>query len=326
MTPLYLGIIGSGPWAQKYVETIRMILCDRIKIMGYCRRLNEDAPGFEGILRWSTPEKLLEQRPDGVIIATDPRRHLDLASLAQEYRIPSLVEKPVSCTPLGNASKAISSFLEKHRDTNVPVKVGYIQLHTPGYEGLKNLCQERRIVKITSTGGNFGPFRTFSSLYDYGSHDVSLIANLIKDTHTFNIEYSIYSPKAIGEIFITKLEVVRPSGKVEIHVYCGNGFARKSRSLSISLDDGERITYDDTIKTLFSENTGKKYPISQKSPLEISISDFREKILLFKEGFLARSTALADLRFARRVTNVLDDVAIKSGISTGTETFMEATA
>jgi predicted dehydrogenase len=311
MKPINIGIIGCGPWARKYINVLNGI--PNINIRGYSRRLNKDADGFEGIKRFASPERLIETRPDGVIIAADPKYHIELIRLAQEYRVPAHVEKPVSCFPVGKASAAISEFLKDYRDSTTPVKVGYIHLWSPYYQIIQKICSNQKIKKIVSSGGNIGPYRNFSSLYDYGSHDISMIASLLAHPDRLMIEYAALCPKVKGEIYIAKLNVVEPVTfhHTEIYVHCGNGFFKKSRSFSVVLDSGKKITYDDVLveKKLIIEPDAPITVGKSASPLELMVIGFIDAIVAYRKGKFSRSLCLEDMRTALTVTSILDSIA-----------------
>jgi len=322
MSPIEIGIIGSGPWAKNYVNALLKI--PNVRIMGYARRRNLDCPEFQGIKRFADALDLIEARPSGVIIATDPRYHLDLLDFAQDLRVPALVEKPVSCSPVGQAHKAVSDFMKKHENSITPVKVGYIHLWSPAYRTLHKYCQNEYITKITSAGGSTGPYRNWSALYDYGSHDLAMIVDLLRNPSSIIIEYAACCQKIRGELYIAKLNAQENiNHNVEIYVFCGNGFYKKSRSFSVSLRSHETLVYDDVMPigqklTIPSENDKnaispneiiKTEIYNEKLPLDLMVAGFLDVVKASREGIYPKAICISDMHLAERVTFLLDTIA-----------------
>jgi predicted dehydrogenase len=310
-----IGIIGSGPWAKNYLNALLKI--PNVRIMGYARRKNLDCPEFHGIKRFANGVDLIKARPSGVVIATDPRHHLDLLDFAQDLRIPALVEKPVSCSPVGQAHKAVSDFMRKHETSIIPVKVGYIHLWSPAYKALRKYCQNEHIVKIISAGGNAGPYRSWSTLYDYGSHDLAMIVDLVQSPNSLRIEYATSCQKIRGELYITKLNAQENTNhNVEIYVFCGNGFLGKSRSFFVSLDSHKTIVYDDLMpigQKLAVICGNDKNTISTESeemlPLDLMVNGFIDVVKAHEERKYPHSICLSDMHLAEKITLLLDAIS-----------------
>jgi predicted dehydrogenase len=320
MKPIEIGIIGSGPWAKNYVNALLRI--PNVKVMGYCRRKNLDCPEFQGIKRFADAVDLIEARPSGVIIATDPRYHLDLLDFAQDLRVPALVEKPISCSPVGQAHRAVSDWIKKHENSITPVKVGYVHLWSPAYKTLREYCQGEYITKITSAGGNTGPYRNWSALYDYGSHDLAMILDLVQNPSSLMIEYAACCQKIRGELYIAKLNAQENINQnVEIYVFCGNGFFKKSRSFSVSLRSHETLLYDDTMpigQKLTMVNGDDKVlrgqiikteTCGEKLPLDFMVAEFLDVIKASREGRYPQAICISDMHLAEKVTLLLDSIA-----------------
>jgi predicted dehydrogenase len=326
MSPTEIGIIGSGPWAKNYINALLKI--PNLRIMGYARRKNLDCPEFQGIKRFADAVDLIEARPSGVIIATDPRYHLDLLDFAQDLRVPALVEKPISCSPAGQAHRAVSDWMKKHENSITPVKVGYIHLWSPAYRALHKYCQKEHITKITSAGGNAGPYRNWSSLYDYGSHDLAMVVDLVQNPNSLIIDYAARCPKMRGELFIAKLNAEENINRhTEVYIFCGNGFFKKSRSFSVSLDCYKTLVYDDLMPagqklTMMCGNDKNaispdeilrgqiiKTENEEMLPLDLMVSGFVDVVKAHGEGRYPRSICLSDMHLAEKVTLLLDSIA-----------------
>ena len=117
---LRLALIGKGRWGSVIKKTLLTI------------------PGcelaYEVTHDWKT---LLEKTDiDGVIIATPPATHTEIALAFIERSIPVFIEKPM--TTSFEDAKRIETAMKK---SDVPVMVGHIHLYSPAFRVAKELAQ-----------------------------------------------------------------------------------------------------------------------------------------------------------------------------------------
>lgn len=221
-------LIGAGKWGKNYISTLSSFNNVQLTVA------NKD--------NW---EYLIEQKPDGIIIATQPEYHISIAQYAISYNIPIMIEKPLALS-----TKEILSL-----DKKAIILVNYIHLFSEAYQWIAKSIDTSTITKIISYGYNNGPIRNYSSLWDYGSHDLSMILyllqktpdminiNIVPETNTiYNIEMNFENIKSISTI--------------------GNGAIESRRFLNIEFN-GMSISYDD-----------KQRPIVHNSPLKNAVSEF----------------------------------------------------
>ena len=204
-------LIGSGKWGQKYISTIANI--HNVKLF---------------VANRSNWKMLIDEHPDGVIVCTPPESHVEIADYSLSRGIPTMIEKPLSLSLIEARQ------LNKYQ---IPVLVNHIHLFSQGYQNIKEIVKNKQISSIYSIGLGTNPIRDYSSLWDYGPHDLAMILDLLQKMPNdikiskhqyfdmFHIELSFSNCKTYSTIGI------QPIGKY--------------RSLYVETD-GICVSYDDT--------------------------------------------------------------------------------
>lgn len=166
-------LVGAGRWGKIYLRNLESH--PRARVAGLVTSQARSAlPHLEPSCEifGSLPEALRAGAWDGVILATPPETHSDQLRFCLAGQIPVIVEKPLTLS-LPEARALVNETAAGS------VLVDHIFLFHPGYERLKAMLAPRgRIRAIHSEGGNQGPYRTYSPLWDYGAHDLSMILDL----------------------------------------------------------------------------------------------------------------------------------------------------
>jgi len=209
---LKLLLIGSGAWGKNYIKTLQNFDIE----LSVANRYN-----------W---KQLIDKKPNGVIVCTPPQFHTEIARYSLEYNIPTMIEKPLSLS-LEDA-KSLNGF-------SAPILVNHIHLFSEQYENIKKKISVNNITHISSQGFNIGPYRDYSSLWDYGPHDLSMILDILGRTPDLvNANKYITNNGAMYSIDMT-------FGKITTKSLVGNGGSFKQRLLSI--DSHQKFVYDDSI-------------------------------------------------------------------------------
>lgn len=69
-----------------------------------------------------------------------------------------MIEKPLALT----YDEAL-----KIKNYTTPIFVNNLHLFSPAFEKLLEMIKDEKIIAINSIAGNYGPFRNYSSLFDY---------------------------------------------------------------------------------------------------------------------------------------------------------------
>jgi predicted dehydrogenase len=112
---------------------------------------------------------------DGIILATPPATHAEMALRAIARGIPVLVEKPMTLS----VDEARALVDQAHR-SRVLVMVDHTHLFSAAFRELKSRgASLGDLVRTRSAGGNWGPFRPDTPvLWDWGPHDIAMCLEL----------------------------------------------------------------------------------------------------------------------------------------------------
>jgi predicted dehydrogenase len=227
-------LIGSGAWGQKYIKTITSNFPQ--VVLTVANREN-----------W---KQLIDAHPDGVIVATPPESHVEIAAYSLSQNIPTVIEKPLSLS-LNEAM-----LLEKF---NAPVLVNHIHLFSDSYQKIKSIINPSDITGIKTIGYNNSPTRNYSALWDYGPHDLSMILDLT-DCLPIKVNITEFPSRTDKSLF----DITMDFGRFLTQSIVGNGAYTKKRYISVSFD-GLNISYD--------ENSNNQ-PFNYKPPLENMLNVF----------------------------------------------------
>lgn len=207
-------LIGSGTWGKNYIKTLQDF---NVQLFIATRH------------NW---RQLIDENPDGVMICTPPQFHVEIAHYSLSRNIPTMIEKPLSLS-----MKELTSL----KGFSTPILVNYVYLFSEQYQNIKNVIDVDDIKSISSQGFNQGPYRDYSSLWDYGSHDLSMILDILGHMpDKINIKkYDINN----GYLYYIDMNF----GNIVTHSLVGNGGVCKRRLLSIN--SHQKYVYDDSIQS-----------------------------------------------------------------------------
>lgn len=260
--PTNLGLIGTGQWGQKYIDTISAN--HDIKLTAVCRKSIQPPVNIPSDCHFYTDwEAMLDmiwrtKVCDGVIIATPPDSHIPIAAAALERGIGVMIEKPLALT-----TDEIEPLLELQ--FCAPILVNHIHLFSSAYQVLKNQIHDP-VTALQTTGCGNGPFRKYSSLHDYGSHDIAMCIDLMGKAPEKATATRIKTE--IGEIF----NIILRFGSVPAVIRVGNGAPEKRRLFQVFC--GKDIyEYNDLKPSKFSIN-GEPMKVGKRTPLSKAIDAF----------------------------------------------------
>ena len=177
--PLRLGLAGAGRWGRNYIRTIAGL--GELRLTRIASRNPQTAalaPADCRVVKdWR--ELIDASAIDGVIVATPPASHAEIARAAILAGIAVLVEKPLALCAAD--ARAIRDLAVERR---VLVLVGHTHLFSPAFRALKKLVARYGGVReIHGEAGNQGPYRRdVSVLWDWGPHDVAMCLDLMQQT------------------------------------------------------------------------------------------------------------------------------------------------
>lgn len=279
-----LGLIGPGRWGRNYIRTIEA--SPRARLAATASRDWRDLVKKPGI--------------DGVIIATPPATHAEIAIAAIEAGLPVLVEKPLTLSIV--EAREVLDHAERR---SARVLVDHIHLFQPAWAELKHRAAALGPLRaVRGKAGDLGPFRDdATALWDWGPHDVALCLDLIGgmpvDVSARRLETEQTATGAGEQIALT----LTFGGGVTADIEIGNLTSPKRRSFEAAYDDGMLMM--DTLaadKLVFQTPGGDRNAVLVDGdlPLTVALERFVDMISRPEEN------NLASLRLAVDVVDVLD--------------------
>lgn len=229
--------------------------------------------------------------PDGVIVATEPNRHLSICLRCLEKSIPCFVEKPVALS-VGEV-EALRSASARH---GVGIHVDYVHRHNPSFRALLDaLPRIAPLRELRSEGGNDGPVREgYSALWDFGPHDASMILAVI-DREPIVTDCTATVSTGDGASY----EIAFQAGALIGSTRVGNDFSEKVRRFSVT-GVGGTLTYDELASApLTLDDRPLSVPPDDGTPLDRALDRFADMIdaggteSLFLEESIAITNFLA---------------------------------
>lgn len=246
-----LGLIGAGQWGQNYLK-----LADKLNV----KMLVGD--------RLSWHELVNSKKCQGIIIATPPDTHVEIALEALSNNLPVMIEKPLALN-IQEAAKL------KEYDGKLPILINHLHLFAPAYEYICKAVQPMNIAHIRSVGCNKGPYRNYSSLFDYGPHDIAMGMHLFKTNDDPIIDFVIEtSPDGVGNQFEINLKYFQT---ISHHITIGNAGPQKTRFFEVQTNLGNCFVYNDLSEYKLTCNNAA-IKINTLTPLENAVSCFIKSI------------------------------------------------
>jgi len=303
-----IGLIGAGKWGVNYINTIKNAEGVSIKKIA-CKNLKGKESLFQDYeITDNWQEVTFSSEIDGIIIASPPSTHYEIAAKSIRNGKPVIIEKPLTLN-----LKEAQLLLELQKKYQTIVKVNHIYLYHPLYRLLKKKIRNKANLKsIYTLGGNYGPFRRdISSLWDWGPHDLSMCLEIIGENPSI-IKAEFEKKDFINGVESSNLKLMLnfKSGEyAEINI--GNLMQNKNRFLKINFEDCsyifDPINYKEIREIRDYEVNSDVKSINnndlelKKSPLEILINEFKDDI---SKG----NSSPSELNLAVNIVDILNKV------------------
>jgi predicted dehydrogenase len=262
-----LGLVGAGRWGFRIAETLRSLPGVELAAISSRHAPSFDRGGALWFERWQ--DLVGSGRCDGVVVASSPDTHVAIALGALDAGLAVMIEKPLALS-LAEARRLANDVAS--RVAPAVVLVDHIHLFARAYEAMKSRLRSP-VTEIRSYGCSFEPWRPYSSLFDYGPHDVSMVLDLAgrgADRTSCRLLHAIEREGQTHELF----EIAMTLGDVHATSVVGNGAARKERLLEVSCANGDRLVYDDAQADDKLRVNGEPVPVPSDRPLARAITAF----------------------------------------------------
>ena len=243
MKPVRLAQIGLGAWGKNIEKTLRAL------------------PACE--LAYTATEdwrELLDKKDiDGVVIATPPATHAEIAIAFLQRGVPVFIEKPMT----GSLADALAVEAAA-RASGAPVMVGHLHLYSPAYRKTKEFARDiGNIQLIVSRGHNKGPYRSdYSAMWDWAPHDLSMILDIVGGQPTAVSAWAV-SPTRPGSTLWDFAQIkLEFAGGINGFITSSWLMPTKCKQLTI-VGEKKSVVYEDTLpdkKVSLYENKDVSYP------------------------------------------------------------------
>jgi predicted dehydrogenase len=168
-----------------------------------------------------------------------------IALRALEAGLAVMIEKPLALS-LKEATQ-LSDYAASLRPYP-PILLDHTHLFAPAYQKLKSSIRSP-ILEIRTRGCSFEPWRPYSSLFDFGPHDLSMVLDLMGSLPERSacrviseITHETKNGPKLHQLF--RIEMTFKSARATCIV--GNASPTKARYLEVVCENGDRLVYDDT--------------------------------------------------------------------------------
>ncbi len=296
-----LALIGAGKWGKNYINTIAATPGAHLKYV--CNSTTASLDKLDGDFTKTTDSSLLlgDEQLDGVIIATPPASHFEIAKAFMKRRQNLLIEKPL--TTNFRQAKQLVNYYDPRRSV---VMVGHTMLFHPAFQATKKLLPTIGQIRYALFEGmNYGPIRDdYSALWDWGPHGVAMILDLFQSSPNSIAAWGI-NPLRPNTNLYDLASIRLQYSDFEAYIQVSWLSPVKKRQLTI-VGSASTLLFDDLSPhqlTLF-QNTNmpptSTYPkLTKTLPLTSQISQFVKAIKH------RSSSTQSDLSFGLEVTRIL---------------------
>jgi predicted dehydrogenase len=295
-----VALIGNGKWGKNYIKAV------------------EDS-GIGVITTLVSPSNL----PLSVSISTDPRSREPIETILKHFNIsrencdaaivsthPPLTESYT----LELLSMGISVMAEKpftfniealdqvqaildNSDEKLIFLINHQHLFSKATQVIQNMLKGLKIEYFRAEAGGLGPYREYSPLWDYGPHDLSILAYLSKEILTLCHYHSFKENNGLLENI-----VLTTSGMIDARMSFWNSRLPKTHNFILKAS-GQTFHFDDFDPQGKIKIDGSYHNTEWLPPLSLSVEAFLTRI--------ATKCQVEDLRFgttlARSYTKILND-------------------
>ncbi|MBC8270009.1 MAG: Gfo/Idh/MocA family oxidoreductase [Rhodospirillaceae bacterium] len=305
--PLRFGLIGAGRWGRIFIETLQRFDAAKLVRLASTNPDSRALVGDDCVLSKDWQDVAGASDIDGVIIATPPAVHAEMAHAAIAAGNPVLVEKPLTLDV--KEARALLDFAESK---GAIVHVDHVHLYHPAYRALKKEgLGLGPLHAIRSGAGNRGPYRPDASvLWDWGPHDVAMCLDLMGGKPT-SVSARLCERRKVeggeGESIALQLTF---AGGLKADIELSNILEKKKRFL-VAHYDHESLIYDDCAQDILVReprpDDAKCLP-EAATVIDVPGTQALDQVLTdFTEAIMKAETDLTGLRLGLNVVEVLDD-------------------
>ncbi|MEA2704191.1 MAG: hypothetical protein QOD63_2136 [Actinomycetota bacterium] len=315
MKPVRIGVIGAGRWGRTIIET----LSRRPELV--LARLASTNPASARLVPATCIISLEWQRVAaaddlaGVIIATPPRLHAQMATVALQAGNGVLVEKPLALE-IAEATAVV----ELSRGLGGIVQVDHIDLFNPAWTALKaGLPQLEGIASVEVSFGGPGPFREdVEPRWDWGSHPIALCLDLLGKPSAIRARQVLYCRTQLGLLEHVDIHLDFPDA-VTARIVVSNALRDRQRSVEVR-GRCATLVYDDVAahKLVHRDPSGSRaVPVDDERALDRVLARFADSLAAGRPDWQDAELGLRVVEVLGRVDETLIATREATRVSTG---------
>jgi predicted dehydrogenase len=261
-----LALVGFGKWGKNYISAAESTGLAKVTTLvirpNSSKWLDLDTTSFK------CTSDIDELDIDAAIVAIHPGENVSVCCKLLNNKIPVLVEKPLALS-IEDAIKIENCAI----NANVQFMVNHQHLYSNAYQEILKIIKNEEILAINTKAGNLGPYRDYSSIWDYGPHDIAMIFGINKNPLELNIIKQKVNNKLGSSYYFEFIKNNKFYSSTEIW----NDTLPKKRLLEIKLKN-KSIVYDDTLIINKLSVNGMPVPLLETLPLTNTLSFFLSAI------------------------------------------------
>ncbi len=177
--PIRLAVMGAGMIGRRHIAQV--LACAQASLAAIVDLApRADLPGTAGVPWYSNLAAMLAaDRPDGVLVATPNRLHVENGLACIAAGLPALIEKPIA-EDIAGAEKLVSAA----EQASVPLLVGHHRRHNPLVQQARQVIESGRlgrIVAVHTTCWFYKPDAYFDVAWRREKGAGPVIVNMIHD-------------------------------------------------------------------------------------------------------------------------------------------------
>jgi len=279
-----IGVIGAGRWGKNIIRVVNK----HERLFGLCDTdyISSSVPNF------TIGDIGINKAIKGVIIATPPHTHYEVAKTCLQAGLHVMIEKPMTT----NVIDAVD-LIELAKDKNLVLMVGHLLIYHPAIIALKLIIDNGFLGNINYISAhrlNLGQVRKDENvLWSFAPHDISIMIHLTgRMPRVTGVSAGTYITAGVADVTMTTLEF---GAGIKGHIYVSWMHPYKehrmvvvgSKAMAV-FDDGKKddkltiynkgISIDNGIPVLRIDNDGIPIKIQQDEPLDTEISHYLDCI------------------------------------------------
>lgn len=263
-------LVGCGRYGKNYIKAILQNGDDLKYICNKSKSPDSVPPNCQLVFGSSGLESILQDLSvETVIIATPPSTHYSLVKTCLESNKNVICEKPFVFSPV-EAFELVALAEAKQ----LKLLVNYTRLFSSYVDKVDKIAAVSKKINLHLENGNWGPLRDYSSLWDYGSHEIAFYLRYFSDLDkiSFRIER-----EEIGDFRNYCLNIDGNSESIVAKCYFGNAFFDKRRGLVIYSDGTpyhiDENPFDNPLANLISffKKTDNSHPYFNAIPIKTTL-------------------------------------------------------